>query len=165
MSQAKPLSPRGTFLCGLLAVGMGLFLLLVGLGVVKPDRNAMHAPLWVATCAGLVFMLAGISIAMGAIQGVSASGDLPKDASWWSRFFYYAIGLAVCAGLAAIGTWVAFGPGTRSFSGTGLFLVSVEANETIGRIVFGLGAVVTWLILLTVAISGGRKLFRRREPA
>ena len=159
MSQAKPLSPRGTFLCGLLAVGMGLFLLLVGLGVVKPDRNAMHAPLWIAAVAGVAFMLAGISIAVGAIHGVSETGELPKDTGWWMRLFYTVIGVIIAGALASIGSWVAFGPGPRAFSGTGLFLLSPEASAMVGRVAFGIGAAVTWLITIAFAVSGVRKLF------
>ena len=34
-------------------------------------------------------MLAGISIAVGAIHGVSETGELPKDTGWWMRLFYY----------------------------------------------------------------------------
>jgi hypothetical protein len=161
MTEQPPPSPRTTFVCGLLAVGMGLLLVLIGFGVIKPGGKGMHAPLWIATCAGLVFMLAGISIAVGAIHGVSSTGELPKDAGWWSRLFYYALGLLICAGLAAIGSWVAFGPGPRVFSGTGMTFMSKGANELIGRIVFGFGAVVTWLILLAFAVTGARKLRRR----
>ena len=40
-----------------------------------------------------------------------------------------------------------------------MFLFSPEANAMVGRIVFGLGAVLTWLITITLAVSGARKLF------
>ena len=104
-------------------------------------------------------MGAGISIAVGAIHGVSASGELPKDSNWWMRVFYYVVGLAIVGGLAAIGSWVAFGPGARSFSGPGLFLLSAENAALVGRIIFGFGAVLTWLCLIALVASGARKLF------
>ena len=50
--------------------------------------------------AGIAFMLAGVSIAVGAIHGVSETGELPKDTGWWMRLFYYAIGLVIAAALA-----------------------------------------------------------------
>jgi hypothetical protein len=159
MNRQQPASPRTTLLCGLLAVAMGLFLLLFGLGVVPMKPRAGDAPLWIASAAGIAFMLAGVSIAVGAIHGVSETGELPKDTGWWMRLFYYAIGLVIAASLAIIGSWVAFGPGPRAFSGTGMFLFSPEANAMVGRIVFGLGAVLTWLITITLAVSGARKLF------
>lgn len=111
-------SPRGTFLCGLLAAAMGVFILLMGLGVVPVDPRTVHAPMWIASAA---------------------------------------------AALASIGSWVVFGPGSRTCSGTGMFLLSREAGETVGRIVFGFGALLTWLITLALAVSGARKLFFDRS--
>jgi hypothetical protein len=156
-------SPRGTFLCGLIAAAMGLFLLLVGFGVVPVKPRSVHGPMWLVSAGGIAFMLAGISIAVGAIHGVSATGEIPKGASWWMRMFYYVLGLTAAAALASIGTWVAFGPGPRAFSGTGMFLLSREAGETVGRIMFGFGAVLTWLITVALAVSGARKLFFDRS--
>jgi hypothetical protein len=162
-SVREPPSRRATFLVGLAAVAVGLYLLLMGLGVLpKPARGASGA-LWVAAVAGIAFMFAGISIAFGAIQGVSASGELPKDAGWWSRLLYYVLGLVACASLAVIGSWVAFGPGLRHFGGTGMFLLSPDANNLVGRIVFGIGAALTWLCTIAMAVSGARKLFARSQ--
>ena len=159
MNRQDPASPRTTFFCGLLAVGMGGFLLLVGFGLVPMNPRSVHGPLWIASAAGFAFMLAGISIAVGAIHGVSETGDLPKDTGWWMRLFYYVVGLVLAGSLACIGSWVAFGPGPRTFSGTGMFLLSPEAGAMVGRIVFGFGAVLTWLCTIALAVSGARKLF------
>lgn len=159
MDRQRPASPRTTFLCGLAATGMGLFLLLFGLGLIPIKPRAGDAPLWIAAVAGVAFMLAGISIAVGAIHGVSETGELPKDTGWWMRLFYTVIGVIIAGALASIGSWVAFGPGPRAFSGTGLFLLSPEASAMVGRVAFGIGAAVTWLITIAFAVSGVRKLF------
>jgi hypothetical protein len=158
MNRQGPASPRTTFVCGLLAVAMGLFLLLVGLGAVPVNPRSVHAPLWTASAAGIAFMLAGLSIAVGAIHGVSETGELPKDTGWWMRLFYYAVGLVITGSLASVASWVAFGPGPRAFSGTGMFLLSRETGDTVGRVVFGIGAVLTWLFTIAIAVSGARKL-------
>src|SRR5688572_11659387 len=143
MKRQDPPSPRTTFICGLLAAGMGLFLILTGLGVLPmPPRSASGAA-WIATVAGLMFLLAGVSISVGAIHGVSETGELPENTGWWMRLFYYVTGLVAAGALAAIGTWVAFGPGARAFGGTGMFLLSKEANEMVGRGLFGFGALLT----------------------
>lgn len=159
MNRPQPASPSTAFLCGLFTAAMGGFLVLVGLAVIPANPRSVNAPLWVATVAGLCFLLAGISVVVGAIHGVSDTGELPKDTGWWVRLFYYLVGVFMAGALASIGSWVAFGPGARAFSGTGLFMLSPEANATIGRIVFGLGAVLTWLITIAIAVSGARKLF------
>lgn len=158
-NRQQPASRRTTFLCGLLAVAMGLFLLLLGLGIVPMKPRAGDGPLWIGVVAGLCFMLAGISIAVGAIHGVSETGELPKDTGRWLRLFYTVVGVVLAGSLATIGSWVAFGPGPRAFGGTGMFLLSLEANAMIGRIVFGFGAVVTWLITIAFAVRGARQLF------
>ncbi len=159
MTRQEPASSRTRFFCGLLAVAIGVFLLLIGLGVVPVNPRSVHGPLWIVSAAGMAFMLAGISIAVGAIHGVSEAGDLPKDAGWWMRLFYHLIGVIIAGALASIGSWVAFGPGPRNFSGTGLFLLSPEVGDVVGRILFGFGAVLTWLCTIAIAVSGARKLF------
>ena len=111
---------------------------MVGFGVVPVNPRSVHGPLWIVSAAGIGFMLAGLSMTVGAIHGVSETGELPKDTGWWMRLFYYVIGLVIAGALASIGSWVAFGPGPRAFSGTGLFLLSPEASAMVGRIVFGL---------------------------
>lgn len=158
MNRQQPASPRTTLLCGLLAAAMGLFLLLFGLGVVPMKPRAGDGPLWIGVVAGICFMLGGISIAVGAVHGVSESGELPKDTGWWMRLFYTVIGVTVAGSLATIGSWVAFGPGPRTFGGTGMFLLSLEANAMVGRIMFGIGAVITWLFTIAIAVRGVRQL-------
>ena len=165
MSDNQPPSPKTTILCGLLAVGLGLFMVLIGMGIVKPDPRSMNGPLWIATCAGLVFMLAGLSVAIGALNGVSATGELPRDSGWWMRLLYYVLGFGACAGLALIGSWVAFGPGARSFSGSGMMFAPRDWAELLGRVIFGLGAVVTWLCVIALAVNGVKKLFRREQAS
>lgn len=158
-NRKQPASRRSTFICGLLAIAAGLPLLLIGLGVLPmPPRSAPGAQ-WIGAVAGICFMLAGLSIAVGAIHGVSETGELPKDTGWWMRLFYYVIGLVIAAALASIGSWIAFGPGPRAFSGTGMFLLSPDAGALVGRIVFGFGAVLTWLITIALGVRGARKLF------
>lgn len=159
----QPPPPCTTVVCGLLAAGTGVFLMLIGFGVVPVNPRSVHGPMWIATAAGIAFLLAGISISVGAIHGVSETGELPKDTGWWMRLFYYLIGLVIVGALASIGTWVAFGPGPRHFSGTGLFLQSLEASALVGRIIFGFGAIVTWLCAIALAVSGARKLFPRKS--
>jgi hypothetical protein len=111
------MSSSGTLISGLLAAGIGIIPILIGLGVIPVDERSVHGPMWTLLAAGLTFFLAGVSIAVGALQSVSESGELPENSSWGVRLFYYVLGLAVASLLAAVGTCVAFGPGERSFEG------------------------------------------------
>ncbi len=82
---------------------MGLFLLLSVSAWSDQAARGGRAALDRAV-AGIVFMLAGISIAVGAIHGVSETGELPKDSGWWMRLFYYLIGVVIAGALACIGS-------------------------------------------------------------
>jgi hypothetical protein len=64
--------------------------------------------------------------------------------------------------LGAIGTWVAFGPGERKFSSSIPFLPA-WLNEPIGRTVFGIGAILIWIILIASAVVGARRLRGPKE--
>jgi hypothetical protein len=56
--------------------------------------------------------------------------------------------------MAATGSWIAFGSGSRTFSVN----VPLLSGEGIGRIVFGVGALIMWLIVIGVAVQTWRKL-------
>jgi hypothetical protein len=163
MDKPQPLD-KGLIAWGLLTAGLGVYPLLIGTGMVGVDPRSVHGPFWTATGAGLIFTLVGISLVIRGITGAADSdGELPKSAPWWLRFGYYLAGLAVVGSLAAIGSWVAFGSGPRAFSLSLPFVTMRDAGETIGRVAFGVGAVMTWLFLIAFAISGARKLFSRSQ--
>jgi hypothetical protein len=110
-------------------------------------------------CAGLAFLLAGIAVVTRAFAGDAAlEGELPPTAPRWIRLTQYLVALATMGCLAAIGTWIAFGPGARAFSASGPFFGG-GIGEAIGRTVFGIGAMVSWLGLIALARSGARQLF------
>jgi hypothetical protein len=71
------------------------------------------------------------------------------------------LGLLVASALAAIGTWVAFGDGTRHFSMMGFIFGHV--GEGIGRTAFGIGAIISWLIVATMARVAAKKIFGKNS--
>jgi hypothetical protein len=143
----------------MLMVSMGLYFSLIGLGVlpVPGGPRNLHGPLWIVLAAGLAFLLGGLAFALHlAAGGEPGSGELPKDAPHWVRLAQYLIGVAILACFDAIGSWIAFGPGERTFGGT------IPVGPTGGRIAFGIGAVIVWLSLIGYAVSGARKLLKGR---
>jgi hypothetical protein len=162
MTDQKPGSTRELLFIGLFAIAMGVITVLIAGGMIpaKPAKGE-HAPMWLAVLSGSIFLLAGTAIMLRALAGGTAeNGDLPADAPLWLRVLYYAMGLTIVGALAAIGTWVAFGPGERTFSTTIPFLASGPANEWIGRVAFGAGAIIGWLMFAVFAMSWWRKLKR-----
>jgi hypothetical protein len=158
----KPPSRGTTIGLGAITAAIGFYIVLVGIGVLPPPGEA-HAPMWVVMLAGLCFLLGGFGVLLpAAVTGeVRNDGELPAGAPYWLRVFQYLLVLTLFAAFAMIGSFVAFGPGARSFSVSAPFGSTDEGNEVFGRVAFGLGAIITWLCLILVAASGWRKLIGR----
>ena len=165
MSQQKPLTPGARIVIGAIVALAGLPMVLAGLGMLPPDPKSIHAPLWVILCAGLAFMLAGATVALGAVGNAEADGTLTADAPFGLRLAQYLMGLSIVGALALVESWVAFGPGERNFKSAISFLGMSQAfvaDEMIGRALFGIAAVLFWVFLIAVARKGWRKLFAAR---
>lgn len=146
---------------GTLTAAAGAYFGLVGFEIVPPPSRS-NGPIWISLFVGLVFFAGGVSVIVsGATGAYDCSGDLPADAPLWVATVYWLSGVLAAAGLAGIGSWVAFGAGTRHFSISGFFSGSV--GEGIGRTVFGIGAIMTWLFVAAIAHSGAKKLFGKKN--
>jgi hypothetical protein len=143
------LSPRAAVALGLIFIAAGLFIVLLAVGVVPGAEASLQAPRWVLACAGLMFALCGGAVIVGyaVAGGAGPDGDLPAGTPRWVRLTQYLLGLGIISSLAAIATWIAFGPGPRAFSVTLPFVGQGPGNETVGRAVFGFGAVLMWVFL------------------
>lgn len=164
MSAQYPATSRELRWIGTGLAAAGFYFMLVGLSLlpVPGGPRNLHGPLWVILLVGLVFLLAGVAMFIQAAGRASATGDLPSDAPPWMSIVQYLLGVAVFWSFAMIGSWVAFGDGSRTFSGSFLFFDGAT-NASIGRIAFGIGAIIAWLCTLAYAVSGARKLLRRRK--
>ena len=131
---------------GLVALA-GVMVILAALDVAPFDQASRHAPRWVVMLAGGLFVLAGVVVWTQGSPGAQAAGQTA--------------GYAMAIGLAAIGNWVAFGPGTRactstlSFFGFGTWR---RAPDLECRIAFGIGALMTDAIVLMMAADAVRRL-------
>jgi hypothetical protein len=155
MNRQQPLTSKYAMGIGALFAAIGLYFVLVGLGLlpVPGGPRNLHAPYWVVACAGLVFFLGGAAVFIPATAGdLPANGEMPKNAPRWMHFTQYLFGLVIYLCFALIASWVAFGPGSRSFSGT------VPVGEIGGRIAFGIGALAMWFAAIAFALHGARKL-------
>ena len=158
----KPPSRGTTIGLGAIFAAIGLYIVLVGVGALPPPGVA-KAPMWVVVLAGLCFLLGGLGVLVpAAVTGeVRDDGELPTGAPYWLRVFQYLLVLTIFAAFAMIGSFVAFGPGTRSFSVSVPFVSTGGGSEMFGRIAFGVGAIITWLCLILVAVGGWRKFVSR----
>jgi hypothetical protein len=152
-------------LLGLLSTIAGAAILLVAFGVVAMPEGGANAPPWVIGLAGLVFLVMGLySTALALLaRGDSelaeriVRGEALGMASW-------AVGLFAVGVFFTISAWIAWGPGTRSFTSTvdaGSIGVTGTVGESMGRAVFGVSAVTTGLVGVWMLGWGIRRLRRR----
>lgn len=119
---------------GVLSGLVGVGILLMAADVVPIDPAKLHAPRWVLGLCGVVFLC------VGALVWSNRYG-----AAWMKD----AVAFVMIASMAVMGTWVAIGPGERDFSGAvGIGPFALAGELPLGRIVFGVGAAMTWLVAL-----------------
>lgn len=149
---------------GLAVSAMGALIVLLAVGVIPGGDASLEAPRWVVAAAGLSFVLAGAAIIVGyAVAGGAApDGDLPPGTPRWVRVTQSLLGLGIIVALAAVGTWVAFGPGPRAFSVTLPFVGRGPGDETVGRGAFGIGAVLMWIFLVVFVVVSVQRIRRNR---
>ena len=148
---------------GVLTTAAGVYFGLVGLEALPPPSK-INGPIWLSLFVGLIFFAGGVSVIVsGATGAYDRSGELPADAPLWVATIYWLSGVLAAAGLAGIGTWVAFGSGTRHFSMAGL--IAGPVGEGIGRTIFGIGAIITWLLVAVMARAGAKKIFGKKDSA
>ena len=130
---------------GLMAVAIGLLAILLSLGLLgsppssKPPENS-----WLGVVFGIAFLFAGISaiIQAVAVRGYPTTAELPASSPTWLRLLHTLLGLGIIISLGTMFTWIAIGPGKREFTGSGAIF-----GETVGRIAFGIGAMLFWIAL------------------
>lgn len=152
---------RSLLFIGALAGAFGLYFILLGFGVL-PEPSRRNAPLWIGIPAGFAFLCAGVCVIVRGMLGLDdKQRELPDSAPLWMKAVYCYSGVMAAASLAAVGTWVAFGGGTRHFSMSGLFTGSV--SEGIGRTAFGISAIITWLFVAALAHRSTKKVFGKKN--
>ncbi len=164
MRTGEQASSADVFGIGIAFAVVGGYFVLVGLGVLpEPTGAAAHAPAAVVIAAGAAFAFAGLTCMVRAKAGLpDHQSEMPDNAPCWLQLAYRALAVGTTASLAAIGTWIAFGSGPRVFSVAVRFAELRTAGETVGRVVFGLGAVIVWIYVVVVAVGTIRKLFNSR---
>ena len=161
---ATPLSPRAAVALGLAVGAMGALIILLALGIIPGADASLEAPRWVVAAAGLAFVLAGAAMIVGyAVAGGAApDGDLPPGTPRWVRVTQSLLGLGIIVALAAVATLVAFGPGPRAFTVTLPFVGRGPGDETVGRVAFGIGAVLMWVILAAFVVVSVQRIRRNK---
>lgn len=118
-------------------MGAGLLIVLMAVDVIPIDPASLYAPRWVLATAGVVFVIGGVMASVGQRHPLLNEG---------------LAGLLIGC-MALIATWIAFGPGEREFSGgisLGPLAIGGSTAPSLGRVVFGLSAVLLWALVVYV---------------
>jgi hypothetical protein len=147
-----------------IAIGAYVTFAVAGLAPLPQGSRGINGPVWIGVLCGAAFVLAGLLVLSRGLAGDgSFEGAMPADAPFWLRLTQYVCALILFAVFAAVGTWVAVGPGTRTFNMSVPWFFSDEFSESFGRFAFGVGALITWACTIAVAVTGARKLFGQRQ--
>jgi hypothetical protein len=134
---------KAAIFLGLIGVAIGLLAILLSLGLLgsapssKPPENS-----WFGVVFGIAFLFAGISAIIQAVvvRGYPTTAELPASSPTWLRSLHTVLGLGIITSLGTMFTWIAIGP--REFTSNGAIF-----GETVGRIAFGIGAMLFWIAL------------------
>jgi hypothetical protein len=164
MTEPTATTPKANYVYAAIAAAVGLYFIAVGARLlpIPGGPSNLHSPLWVLLCAGAVFFFAGVALVIQSF-GATATGELPADAPRWLRILQFAIAVAIFGCFGAIASWIAFGPGERHFSAA-VMTGNATIDAAVGRMAFGVGAVIIWLCTAAVIASGIRKLFDQNTP-
>jgi hypothetical protein len=121
-------SKRSRLGMGLACIALGCYPLSISLGILPVDEAKVMAPAWVVAMSGIVFVIAGGMILLG-------------NRSWANDL----LAGILCLLFGIMGTWVSLFSASEGFSG-GMPLLPHESNVTLGRWMFGIGALVCFAI-------------------
>jgi hypothetical protein len=163
MANETASSSKSNIFWGLFAAAMGAFIVAGASGLFGLDLHPTEGtPQWVGIGAGLMFVAGGFAVMLQSLPAAKPmpDGSLSPDAPRWVQGASLALGLFIAGSFAAIFFWIAFGPGERHFSG-GIPFIGAHANEEVGRVAFGFGALFACVMFLAFLVSGARRLSRR----
>ena len=165
----RDVEPRTGILFGTILLATGLAIVLIALDRIHVDPSSIHAPRWVLGVCGAIFAVPGAGALYygirNALGGAPRSGREAGDDGF--SVVGWLTGLVIAGGLTVVAAWVAFGPGERTFSGSigigGVAVGGSGQSETLGRWVFGFGAVLGGLFTLWGLVYGIRRLSSGRR--
>ncbi len=125
---AKAREEQASIPMGIVASGTGIFIALIGFGVIPVEAGSVHAPMWIIQAAGASFFFAGIAVAfnsraLASFRFVAHIFGFLTFVSMMSILYYFVYmrpgvpavvqwSLAIFIGFFALGTLLSYIPGS-----------------------------------------------------
>jgi hypothetical protein len=156
--ERRQASPQDVVGVGIAFSAAGLYFVLGAAGYLPiPDGNG---PSFLGFCVGAAFLFAGVTCMVRARAGLAEHEVSVLDtAPCGIKLSIRMLAIGAAGALATIGTWIALASGPHMFDASGTI---PTAGELVGRSVFALGAVITWIVVIALTVGTVRKLFDRR---
>jgi hypothetical protein len=129
--KSDTVSPKQRFISGLFLMAWGGLMILEGLQITQFGKPADGIPYWLISIVGATLSAAGIAIL------------IKDESSRWKDLLAFII----TALLGTVGGWISLFSSESSIGGNFSFL-SPLLNLPLGRITFGVGAIICYLIAL-----------------
>lgn len=142
---------------------IGGWMLLASLGMFgQPVRHPGDTPDWIGALIGFLFFGGATAALINVLYGAAdqPNGQFPSGTPALARILSGALGVAVTLGLAVTFIWVGFGPGERSFTGSGAFL-----GPLVGRAMFGLFGLLTLIVICWMGVRWLKRRLSAKETA
>lgn len=149
---------------GALGLALGISALLLHFELIPiRGKYASGVAEWLLLCVGIVFAGVGLVFALTGFEQIPAGRWVNARAPAVLQFLKLAAALGAIGSLAIVASYAAFVPGPRQFE----MALSGDRRwswmpELLGRIFFGMAAVVTWAVFLLAAFFGLKGLLGRK---
>lgn len=153
----KPPTLAETLFLSGICVAVGLFPLLIGLGVISGNVETGPAGRLLAVVAGVVFIFAGIMVFLRDRGGARNREDIPASAPFWIRIGESIVGIAIVAAFACICSVIAFGPFFSADMLPDMTRQMSSFGAAVFRIANGAFALVFWYAAVYLALTKIRK--------
>ena len=163
MPDSDGMKPNKTNIAvGLLTVALGLVPVLVMAGILPRSQSADPAPSWIGLLVGLAFICAGLLVVMRELAGIGndSRAVMTQNLPWPLHAACDLLVGVIIFSMAAIFTWVAFGPGPRHFSVSAGILFWTRTSgggDALGRAAFGFGALLFWVFAIAFVRDAARR--------
>ena len=161
MTEEKPPSRTQAIFTGFALLGVGALILAVSFFA---DGKGFHAPRWVVACVGGACLLFGAMAIATYTAGFDPERPAQPHLPPRAQLAFFAPAMLF---FAAPFNWVAFGPGPRHFKMSlpiPFWVPSPAANEILGRVAFGFGALMIDAIFLAGVIGLLRHKRQEQRP-